>query len=420
MPYLHIGIDDADWEGGGCTTYVMYMFLKRLDGMGLLGRIVGLPRLVRLNPYVPFKTRGNAALAITIKVEAEAEAEDLVDLMREFLDGLSERGGKTSPGMAYTVTEGPSPPKEAEWAYHKCVKDVLPREVAERVARRAGIRLEGGRGTIGALAALGFYGKDDVTYELLAYRTGRRVEIDMGEVEFWDELTRPLTFLNVFEGRILIQPHGPDPVLFGIRGDSPFHVLSMGNYLAVRYGALGWALYASNQGTNAHWSGPGDLRLYRNTIYIGVVKSIGFDEYGHAHIEFEDGVRAIAYRHLRLGKAISKLTGCLIAVWGGYKPGNGGGAIYIEGLRVLHDRTAEVGNPKCPKCGSSMESAGKGVLRCKSCGLKAQLPKDLRFRCLSLSALPVESEFKHLMKPPRRIGLEGLGSSVQKPLIWIV
>ncbi|HJM17891.1 MAG TPA: DNA-binding protein, partial [Candidatus Poseidoniia archaeon] len=57
---LHIGIDDTDSLEGGCTTWLITEVIKELSDFDL----VGPPRLVRLNPNVPWKTRGNGALAL--------------------------------------------------------------------------------------------------------------------------------------------------------------------------------------------------------------------------------------------------------------------------------------------------------------------------------------------------------------------
>ena len=58
---LHIGIDDTDSINGGCTTWVATEIIKELSEFDLIGH----PRLVRLNPNVPWKTRGNGAVSFT-------------------------------------------------------------------------------------------------------------------------------------------------------------------------------------------------------------------------------------------------------------------------------------------------------------------------------------------------------------------
>ena len=58
---LHVGIDDTDSLDGGCTTWVALRVIEELlPDFDLIGS----PRLVRLNPDVPWKTRGNGAVAL--------------------------------------------------------------------------------------------------------------------------------------------------------------------------------------------------------------------------------------------------------------------------------------------------------------------------------------------------------------------
>ena len=58
---LHIGMDDTDSVEGGCTTWLATEVIKELSDFDL----IDCPRLVRLNPNVPWKTRGNGAVSFT-------------------------------------------------------------------------------------------------------------------------------------------------------------------------------------------------------------------------------------------------------------------------------------------------------------------------------------------------------------------
>jgi tRNA(Ile2)-agmatinylcytidine synthase len=421
MPYLIMGIDDMDAEDGGCTTYVMYSFIKYLVNDGLVNDVIGLPRLTRLNPYVPFKTRGNASLSIILKVDSEDAARDYVELMQIIADQMVRRTGKTSPGIAYIVVDDlEKMPDRLTWFYGKSVRDVVNMDLAQRVSEKVGAKLIGGRGTIGALASIGFV-PSDATYEFIAYRNedSERPTINAQDVTTWDTATKPFTFLNIDGTHVLIEPHGPDPVLFGVRGDSPYHVISMGNYLANKYGAIGWIVYLTNQGTDEHRTHSGRYIPYRNVDVIGIIVSVSFDEYGHAHIKLDNGMRAIAYRHLGISKELSNCVDCLVDIWGGVKPGEEN-TIYVEGIRVLHDREIEVTNPRCPRCGGPMESLGRvGILRCKRCGFKDKLPRVISARNRWFLINPRESEYRHLMKPIERVGLEGLALYIPKPLLWV-
>ncbi|MFB6471149.1 MAG: DUF1743 domain-containing protein [Vulcanisaeta sp. AZ3] len=422
MPYLLIGIDDTDWEGGGCTTYVMYSFMKYLISEGSIDKIVGLPRLTRLNPYVPFKTRGNASLSAVLRVDDNHEAEDYVELMQGMIDQMARRVGKTSPGIAYLITDDINNINDRlVWFYRKSVNDVVTIDLANRIAEKAKAKLIGGRGVIGALASLGFAPKD-ATYEFIAYRTegSERPMISVDDVTVWDNITRPLTFLNIDGDKILIEPHGPDPVLFGVRGDSPYHVLAMGNYLANKYSAIGWILYITNQGTNAHMTNTNGYLPYTNTVVIDVIVNVRFDEHGHANLILGNGIRAVVYRHLGISGSLLNCIGCLVQVWGSVKPGDDRLSIYVEGIRVIHDRHVEIKNPKCPVCGGSTESLGRdGLLRCRRCGFRGRVPRIILPRNAWFTTDIRRSEYRHLMKPFERVGLEGLALYMPKPSLWI-
>ena len=64
IKYLHIGIDDTDSPDGMCTTYLACHIIDKLKEVGI--EIVGCPRLIRLNPFARFKTRGNGGVAFKI------------------------------------------------------------------------------------------------------------------------------------------------------------------------------------------------------------------------------------------------------------------------------------------------------------------------------------------------------------------
>ena len=59
---IRIGIDDTDSLKGGCTTYMTTLLVKEFAEYDL----IGYPRLVRLNPMIPIKTRGNGAVVFSV------------------------------------------------------------------------------------------------------------------------------------------------------------------------------------------------------------------------------------------------------------------------------------------------------------------------------------------------------------------
>src|ERR1700704_2607003 len=60
---LRIGVDDTDSLRGMCTTFLATELVRDLTKTWDL---IGFPRLVRLNPNIPWKTRGNGAICVRI------------------------------------------------------------------------------------------------------------------------------------------------------------------------------------------------------------------------------------------------------------------------------------------------------------------------------------------------------------------
>src|SRR5207245_6340165 len=80
---FHIGIDDTDSEKGGCTTYTATVLFQNLIERGF--KPSDFPWLVRLNPNIPWKTRGNGALAVHFFVDEE-ESEDVQNSSLEIVE----------------------------------------------------------------------------------------------------------------------------------------------------------------------------------------------------------------------------------------------------------------------------------------------------------------------------------------------
>lgn len=72
---LYVGIDDTDSVSGMCTTYICSVILDRLKDCGF--KLDGPPRLVRLNPFAPHKTRGNGAVSFKLILKSRNEIKKL-------------------------------------------------------------------------------------------------------------------------------------------------------------------------------------------------------------------------------------------------------------------------------------------------------------------------------------------------------
>ena len=73
---LHIGIDDTDSPKGMCTTFLAYKIINRLKKENV--DFLDFPNLVRFNPNIPWKTRGNGAVGIKISTSNPEKIKNLV------------------------------------------------------------------------------------------------------------------------------------------------------------------------------------------------------------------------------------------------------------------------------------------------------------------------------------------------------
>jgi tRNA(Ile2)-agmatinylcytidine synthase len=84
-----IGIDDTDSPAGMCTTYLGAVLARRLIREHMQVREA---RLVRLNPNVTFKTRGNAAIMLDVEGDPARAFSLACDLVEELAHQSRGRG----------------------------------------------------------------------------------------------------------------------------------------------------------------------------------------------------------------------------------------------------------------------------------------------------------------------------------------
>jgi len=168
MITLHIGFDDTDSPRTGCTTYVAALLIGKLIKFEV--EFVDYPNLIRLNPNVPWKTRGNGALCLRIKCHKET-----VDKIKETAINVIEKNSDleydgTDPGIVFF--SGDIPKNFKNFAMMS-IHSIVEKEKALKLIRESGAEALGfktGRGIIGSVAAIGETLEGDHTYEIIAYR----------------------------------------------------------------------------------------------------------------------------------------------------------------------------------------------------------------------------------------------------------
>jgi len=425
---MHIGLDDTDSTRKGCTTYVAALLVEKLQKLNV--DFIDYPNLIRLNPNVPWKTRGNGALCLRIQHDESIEKrikETVISTVEEHSD-LDSRG--TDPGIVFFAKW--EIPREVRIFAKKTIAGVVGLKDAMRLVRKSeaeAVGFKNGRGIIGGLAAIGETLQGDYTFEILAYRVpenyGLKRMMDEASIVHMDEETEPYTFNNVDaeKNRVIITPRGPDPILFGIRGETPEVVKKAFEMVKPLEPVERWIIFRTNQGTDAHLTRIRDLNQatpYSSIIVKGVVSADPRMIRGrHVIFTIKDGsvqVDCAAYEPTGvLRKAAMKLVaGDSVEVYGGVRlpTENRGLTINLEKFRLLKlaPRIA-FHNPVCPKCGKRLKSMGKGQgFRCEKCGsrfpdlrkLEVRVKRDAK-RGLYITSTRSQ---RHLTKPFRRYGLE--------------
>ncbi|AAK40597.1 DUF1743 domain-containing protein [Saccharolobus solfataricus] len=410
MKYV-IGIDDHDSYKFGCTTHfsvILTSYLYKNHSTILLD----LPYLVRLNPNIPWKTRGNASIKLI--VEFNGTKKELADIIFsysiEYVKDVSlalEHGRK--PGIAIMEYDKYITLFDKLYDFYiKGISDIIPIDYAKKFAEKNDIELRGDRGIIGSIAGLGMSG--DYTYELITYRKKenwlKKRMINKDSVKRVDESTFPLTFANYdyINDTPLITPHGTDPILYGIRGASIQHLIKAMELIESNEDIDFFAIFKTNQSTDIHFQKIGN-RFYQETKKVVQVKNVRILEGGDVIVETTDNDILFVYKETGELNSAAKLLkkGDEIVAYGAVKPSIAYGKIIeLERFEILKLYDLELVNPKCPRCGGSTNSLGKNKgYRCKKCkyiiNTTNKSTKNI-MRNLSLGMYQTRS-YRHLTKP---------------------
>nr|CCC55657.1 DNA-binding protein [uncultured archaeon] len=433
MPVAHIGIDDTDSNQlGMCTTYIGALMDERLRGLGYAA--AGDPRLIRLNPAYPMKTRGNGAVHLRYRVRDRREAMRAFDEAESLVARYAALGDpKVDPGVVMVLTDGPEPPGSLSGLHALALRGIVDRADALRAILSLGgvaTWFKLGRGLVGAAAAIGAPEDSARVYELLAYRSpgsGRGPRpVDEESVRLADLETWPMTYdsYDWYYMEPLVAPRGPDPVLLGIRGPSRDAVIRAYDAIVVGARVERLLIYRTNHGSDSHVVDVGsvsEIRPYTTVRLEGRVS--GRPKLGpgsHVFFTLEDRrggtIRVAAYeptKHFRL-IALALEPGDAVRVTGSYRPHPPDPPTLnmerLEVLELVELRRAVA--PRCPRCGSRMKSEGSGKgYACPKCGHRdpTARPAEVRVprRILRGAFVPPPRAHRHLTRPAESFIWEG-------------
>ena len=435
---MWIGLDDTDARTGGCTTYVAFRLVQKLIEHGF--SLVGYPRLIRLNPNIPWKTRGNGAVALQINTSTKSDvqigffnkhclkssrksnsASIDVNTVKEIVCSIVEEYAlfdeeNTNPGIV--ISQHPLP---TQLYWNAIQKIVTVEEIVDQLDA-LDVWYKGyknRRGLIGASAAISWSDTKDKTFEVISYRKkkrwGTKRIINESSVKQMDA-NCPSTFDNYdpVNHHISIAPHSPCPVLFGIRGDDPNVLPSCVKQIDAEP-SDSWMIFVTNQATDDHLQKKeiGTIEPYQSVIVKGTVSKKPFTISG-GHVIFSlkndkgNTVDCAAYEPTKQFRTIIRQleAGDIVEVFGGVR--SHPLTINIEKIFIhqLGEILEKVENPLCPICGKHMKSKGKNQgFICKSCRTtekNAIMRKKHRTLSTGFYEVPICAR-RHLSKPLKRM-----------------
>lgn len=416
---LNVGFDDTDSPKGMCTTFLAYKIVDSLKKERV--NFLDYPKLVRFNPNIPWKTRGNGAVGLKIETD---DPQKIKKKIKSLVMKYSDTKNGANPAVVFF--ENDAIPNEFKKFSEIALCELVNRSHAKKFAKKnlESFFLGNGQGLVGAIGAIG-YQFDDQTVELLSYRTknnfGKKRNISKNSVKKMKEKTYPFTFNSFDEekNKILISPHGPDPVFYGIRGENSKSLLKAAKLIKTKEKLDGYLIFKSNQGTSAHLKNKinvSELKPYSSGKITGFVfEEPKMERGGHTFfsiISNESKVRCAVYEPTGLASEISDLKkGDKIMIGGSVRKASKKHPriVNVEFVKILKlEKILKLTNPLCKKCNKKMKSKGKNQgFQCVRCGKKAKSKqvKEIPRKINKQMYLPVPSAHRHLTRPIQRIGI---------------
>lgn len=416
---LYIGLDDTDSRKGMCTTFLAYKIVDYLKKEK--AKFLDYPNLIRFNPNIPWKTRGNGAVSIKIQTHKVPQIKkNIIRLVRKY----SSVDDGANPGLVFYENSEISKDfvefaRDALFMLvsRKRIKDFLESNKIES------FYIGNGQGLVGAVGAIGYRFRDH-TFELISYRKrsnfGKKRQIMKKSVKRMQEITYPQTFnsYDSSKNRVLIAPHGPDPVLFGIRGEDVKSIIRAASLVKFDEALAGYLIFRSNQGTGDHLQNKLDhenLRPFYSGYVTGIVLEKPKTMLG-GHVLFTilcEGreIRCAVYKPTKLGNVALHLhKGDLVKVGGGVRKAskNHERVLNVEFLEILKlEKNIVLANPLCVRCKKRTKSKGKGQgFHCVKCGkiFRDKVSEEIHRKIEQKLYFPAISAHRHLTRPAQRAG----------------
>lgn len=416
-----IGLDDTDSVDGMCTTYIGTLIVEAIRDLDR-NLIREPPKLLRLNPNNPYKTRGNGAVSIRITDNSNPEIlEKIKSISFDIIANYSESGDNTNPAIVFLEDNSITP--EIQLFAKRALHEMLSIDEAISLLNKIGADynfIGNGRGLIGALASC-VLELEDFTYELIVYRShnkrGIKFVTEQGAIDIEKKYSPRIFSSYDFENqRMVISPHSDCPILYGLRGES-VDILLEASKLIQSEKPFKKNLFITNQGTDMHLEKKSieEVMPYSSVIVRGVVSKNPYTvSGGHVFFEISDSKKILcaAYEPTKgFRNIIRKLSkGDEIVAYGGVLETEHGLTINLEKIEIL--KLAELyktEKPICPVCNNQMKSIGKEKgYRCKKCHTKNReisttpISRDIN---TGLYEVPMCAK-RHLSKPLLRYGRE--------------
>ncbi|KYC45989.1 MAG: tRNA(Ile2) 2-agmatinylcytidine synthetase TiaS [Candidatus Methanofastidiosum methylothiophilum] len=416
-----IGLDDTDSVNGMCTTYIGTLIVEAIKEIDR-NLIIEPPKLLRLNPNNPYKTRGNGAVSFIVSGTSNTEVlERIKSISFDIISKYSESGDNTNPAIVFlnenSITE------EIKLFAKRALHEMLSIEEAISLLNKINAEynfIGNGRGLIGALASCALE-LEDFTYELIVYRNhnkrGKKCVSEESAMQIEKRYSpRIFSSYDLKNKRMVISPHSDCPILYGLRGESP-EILIEAASLIESETPYKRNLFVTNQGTDMHLEEKeiADVKPYSSVIVKGIVSKNPYTvPGGHVFFEISNSKKLIcaAYEPTKeFRNIVRKLSkGDTIIAYGGVLDTEHGLTINLEKIEIITlAEVQKIEKPICKMCNNPMKSIGKDKgYRCKKCHTKnmeasiIKLPRDIK---IGTYEVPMCAK-RHLSKPLLRYGRE--------------